>query len=191
MTDKILVIDDDENTLWLVSTLLQHNGFTTVTSGSSAEGLKLAQDEQPDMVLLDVMMPELDGWELCRRIRGDARHDRYTYLMVLTQLGGKKNYLEAMDAGADDFLTKPFDPDELVTRLRVAERILGMEATLGYLEALVECCPGCQRVRQANGRWVGLRQVAEGAHLAPATRCPECVRKESAGRARGPGRGAA
>ncbi len=114
MTDKILVIDDDENTLWLVSTLLQHNGFTTVTSGSSAEGLKLAQDEQPDMVLLDVMMPELDGWELCRRIREFSE----VPVMFITAKSGIRDVVKGLEIGGDDYIVKPFDNRELVARVK-------------------------------------------------------------------------
>ena len=69
MAPKILVIDDDENTLWLVSTLLQHNDFEVIKSASATEGLEIARDQQPDLVLLDVMMPDMDGWEVCRRLR--------------------------------------------------------------------------------------------------------------------------
>ncbi|MBL8095392.1 MAG: response regulator transcription factor [Anaerolineales bacterium] len=114
MTDKILVIDDDENTLWLVSTLLQHNGFQTVTSGSSAEGLKLAQDEQPDMVLLDVMMPELDGWELCRRIREFSE----VPVMFITAKSGIRDVVKGLEIGGDDYIVKPFDNRELVARVK-------------------------------------------------------------------------
>ena len=114
MADKILVIDDDENTLWLVSTLLQHNGFETVTSGSSAEGLKLAQDEQPDMVLLDVMMPELDGWELCRRIREFSE----VPVMFITAKSGIRDVVKGLEIGGDDYIVKPFDNRELVARVK-------------------------------------------------------------------------
>ncbi len=114
MSDKILVIDDDENTLWLVSTLLQHNGFQTVTSGSSAEGLKLAQDEQPDMVLLDVMMPELDGWELCRRIREFSE----VPVMFITAKSGIRDVVKGLEIGGDDYIVKPFDNRELVARVK-------------------------------------------------------------------------
>jgi len=69
MAPKILVIDDDENTLWLVSTLLQHNDFEVIKSASATEGLDIARDQQPDLILLDVMMPDMDGWEVCRRLR--------------------------------------------------------------------------------------------------------------------------
>ena len=114
MADKILVIDDDENTLWLVSTLLQHNGFETVTSGSSAEGHNLAQDEQPDMVLLDVMMPELDGWELCRRIREFSE----VPVMFITAKSGIRDVVKGLEIGGDDYIVKPFDNRELVARVK-------------------------------------------------------------------------
>jgi DNA-binding response OmpR family regulator len=157
-------------------------GFTVLSAKDGMEGWALFQKEHPSVVITDWMMPHMDGLELCRRIRGEAQHDRYTYLIVLTALGGKHNYLEAMNAGGDDFLTKPFDPDELVTRLRVAERILAMETTLGYLAALHTCCPECHRVRVEGGRWLGLRQVARGraaSTRAPA-RCPDCQPKDVA-----------
>jgi DNA-binding response OmpR family regulator len=71
-------------------------------------------------------MPDIDGLELCRRIRG-YNPSVYTYIILLTALIGKKDYLEGMQAGADDFITKPFDMDELKARLRVAERILAFQ----------------------------------------------------------------
>jgi len=114
MTEKILVIDDDENTLWLVGTLLQHNGFQTVSSGSSEEGLRLAQEERPDMVLLDVMMPELDGWELCRRIREFSE----VPVMFITAKSGIRDVVKGLEIGGDDYIVKPFDNRELVARVK-------------------------------------------------------------------------
>jgi DNA-binding response OmpR family regulator len=78
------------------------------------------------LVISDLLMPEVDGLELCRRIRA-SKTPKYTYVILLTALIGKKDYLEGMDAGADDFVTKPFDPDELKARLRVAERIVALQ----------------------------------------------------------------
>ena len=71
-------------------------------------------------------MPDIDGFELCRRIRAN-QESQYTYIILITALIGKKDYLEGMEAGADDFVTKPFDPDELKARLGVAERILSFQ----------------------------------------------------------------
>ena len=74
-------------------------------------------------------MPDLDGLEFCRRIRAEPRAD-YTYIVLLTSRSGKTNYLEAMTAGADDFITKPFEKEEFAARIRVAERILGLHEKL-------------------------------------------------------------
>ncbi len=179
---RILIVEDDDVSLRVLARTLEKLGYDTVTATDGAEGWARFNEHHPRVVITDWMMPRVDGLELCRRIRGDAANDGYTYLIVLTALGGKKNYLEAMNAGADDFLTKPFDADELVTRLRVAERILGMEASLRYLGAIHECCPDCRRVRQPDGRWAGLKQVASSlaAKVRPPARCPECQRKQQA-----------
>jgi DNA-binding response OmpR family regulator len=177
---RILIAEDDDTSRLVLARTLEKLGYGVTESRDGAEAWALFQQEQPRVVITDWMMPGVDGLELCRRIRGDAANDGYTYLMVLTALGGKQNYLEAMDAGADDFLTKPFDADELVARLRVAERILGTETTLRYFAALHRCCPGCQRVRQTDGRWAGLKQIAAslaGCDGAPA-RCPDCQRRQ-------------
>ena len=177
---RILIAEDDTASRLVLERTLKKLGYGVFATRDGAEAWQVFEREHPPLVITDWMMPRLDGLELCRRIRADRRHDRYTWLVVLTALGGKQNFLEAMNAGADDFLTKPFDPDELVTRLRVAERVLGMEATLAYLESLHDCCPGCARVRQADGRWLPLRQVAEAARGGPGrTRCPECRRPEA------------
>jgi CheY-like chemotaxis protein len=81
------------------------------------------------LIISDWMMPDLDGLEFCRRIRAEERVD-YTYVVLLTSRSGKTNYLEAMTAGADDFVTKPFEKDAFAARVHVAERILGLHAKL-------------------------------------------------------------
>lgn len=180
---RILIAEDDDVSQRVLARTLEQLGYALVTASDGAEGWEQFNEHKPAVVITDWMMPRVDGLELCRRIRGNAANDGYTYLIVLTALGGKQNYLEAMNAGADDFLTKPFDQDELVTRLRVAERILGMETTLRYLAAMHECCPDCRRVRQTDGRWAGLKQVASSlaARVRPPARCPDCQRKQHAG----------
>ncbi|MBP7693255.1 MAG: response regulator transcription factor [Anaerolineales bacterium] len=114
MAEKILVIDDDENTLWLVSTLLQHNGFQSLTTSSPAEGLRLAQAQPPDMVLLDVMMPDMDGWEVCRRLREFSE----VPVMFITAKSGIKDVVKGLEIGGDDYIVKPFDNRELVARVK-------------------------------------------------------------------------
>jgi DNA-binding response OmpR family regulator len=184
---RILIAEDDAMSRAVLQKTLEKLGYAVAAGRDGVEALGLFEREKPAVVITDWLMPGMDGLELCRRIRADARNDRYTYLIVLTSLGGKRNYLEAMDAGTDDFVTKPFDPDELVARLRVAERILDMETSLRYCESLLDCCPGCRRIKQPDGRRATLRQVAEEAmpHRRPAVPCPDCQRQASGRKAGG------
>jgi len=123
---KVLVAEDDRDSRELLGWVLEKMGYQVV----AAENGKLAWDAYRHgkfrLVICDILMPDMDGLELCRRIRATG-HSRYTYIILLTALIGKKQYLQSMEAGADDFVTKPFDADELKARLRVAERILKLQ----------------------------------------------------------------
>ncbi|MBI3763111.1 MAG: response regulator transcription factor [Chloroflexi bacterium] len=114
MAEKVLVIDDDESIVWLVSTLLKHDGFDVVEALSAEDGLKLAYQKRPDLVLLDVMMPGMDGWEVCRRLRELSE----VPIIFLTAKTGITDVVRGLEMGADDYLVKPFDNRELVARVR-------------------------------------------------------------------------
>jgi DNA-binding response OmpR family regulator len=114
MSEKILVIDDDENTLWLIGTLLQHNGLEVLKTASPSEGLKMAREQQPHLVLLDVMMPEMDGWEACRRLRDFSD----VPIVFITAKNAIKDVVKGLEIGGDDYIVKPFDNRELVARVK-------------------------------------------------------------------------
>ncbi len=114
MTHKILVIDDDDNTLWLVSALLQHQGYEVLKTPSPLEGLKMAKDQKPDLVLLDVMMPEMDGWEVCRRLREFSEIP----VLFITAKTAIKDVVRGLEIGGDDYVVKPFDNRELIARVK-------------------------------------------------------------------------
>ena len=118
MAPKILVIDDDENTLWLVSTLLQHNDFEVIKSASATEGLNMAREQAPDLVLLDVMMPDMDGWEVCRRLRETSA----VPVIFITAKSSVKDVVKGLEIGGDDYVVKPFDNHELLARIRTQLR---------------------------------------------------------------------
>jgi len=130
------------------------------------------------LVISDWYMPEMDGVELCRRVR--ARRDKlYVYFIMVTARGGKQQYLAGMDAGADDFITKPVDPDELRARLTVAERILGLRTELQQLEGLLPICSYCKRIRNDHDQWKTLEDYIEQ-HFATQfshSICPDCYTK--------------
>jgi two-component system, cell cycle response regulator len=123
---KVLVAEDDRDSRDLLTWLLTKLGYDVVPTENGEQAWHQFQQENFRIVISDLLMPDIDGLELCRRIRA-AGIPKYTYIIILTALIGKKDYLEGMEAGADDFVTKPFDPDELKARLRVAERIVAIE----------------------------------------------------------------
>lgn len=123
---KVLIAEDDKDSRELLSWLLQKLGYQVTATQNGKEAWDAFRHGRFRLVISDLLMPDIDGLELCRRIRA-SKQTKYTYVILLTALIGKKDYLEGMDAGADDFVTKPFDPDELKARLRVAERILALQ----------------------------------------------------------------
>src|SRR5438093_3938783 len=120
---KILIAEDDRDSRELLRWMLEKLGYQVVATENGKEAWEAFRRGRFRLVISDVLMPEIDGLELCRRIR-KHKQSKYTYVIMITALIGKKDYLEGMEAGADDFVTKPFDADELRARLRVAERIL-------------------------------------------------------------------
>lgn len=126
---KILIAEDETVTRLVLAATLRKLGHEVVAveNGRMAWG-KLQQDDFA-LLISDWVMPEVDGLALCRLIRAEERTS-YTYIILLTALEGKGSYLDGMDAGADDFITKPFDEAQLVARLRVAQRILDLHEVL-------------------------------------------------------------
>lgn len=129
MKMKILIADDDDITRVLLSSALTKLGHDVHEATNGREAWEAWHGGEFPFIISDWMMPDLDGLEFCRRIRAERRAD-YTYIVLLTSRSGKTNYLEAMTAGADDFITKPFEKDAFAARVRVAERILGLHENL-------------------------------------------------------------
>ena len=114
MADKILVIDDEEPTVQLIAMLLDRRGFEVIKAYRAEEGLRKAYRYQPDLVLLDIMMPDMDGWEVCKRLRDMSD----VPIVFLTARDDVKDVVKGLEMGADDYIVKPYDNDELVARVR-------------------------------------------------------------------------
>ena len=126
---KTLIADDDAITRLLLSNALTKLGHDVKEAANGAEAWEAWRGGEYPLVISDWMMPDLDGLDFCRRIRAEQRAD-YTCVLLLTSRSGKTNHLEAMAAGVDDFITKPFEKDAFAARINVAERIVGLHATL-------------------------------------------------------------
>ena len=152
---KILIADDDDITRLLLSSTLTKLGHEVHEAVNGRQAwLAWLAGEFP-LIISDWMMPDLDGLEFCRRIRADTRLD-YTYIILLTSRAGKNNYLEAMAAGADDFVTKPFEKEAFAARIHVAERILRLHASLRAMNADLE-----QRVTERTAELAAAQRAKE------------------------------
>jgi DNA-binding response OmpR family regulator len=114
MGKRILVVDDDENILNLERTILEQKGFDVTTAGGGAEALERLERETFDLVLLDVMMPEVDGFTVCRRIKEDPKL-KETPVIFLTAKGGGEALAEGFESGAVMYINKPFTANKLLT----------------------------------------------------------------------------
>jgi len=127
MADKtILIIEDEEDILALVHYNLARDGFQVVCATSGEDGLRMVAEHHPDLVLLDLMLPGVDGLEVCRRLRSDAETAALPIVMM-TARGEESDVVTGLELGADDYVTKPFSPKILIARVRAVLRRRGGE----------------------------------------------------------------
>lgn len=129
----ILIAEDDRNTSSLVATYLQQEGFLTITADDGEEALRLARHKNPGFVILDIMLPGLDGWEICRQIRKFSD----VPILMLTAREEEIDRVMGLSIGADDYVVKPFSPRELVERVKAIlrrgeSRLLAADQTLTH-----------------------------------------------------------
>ncbi len=178
---NILLADDDpvaRATLEAVTRGLGHD-VTAAADGDAA--LATWGALRFDVLLSDWEMPGLDGLALCRRLRA-SQGDRYPYIILITGRGDRESYLAGMESGADDFLTKPVDAQDLRARLRVAERILALMQEVTTLQGILPTCAYCKKIREGES-WVPIERYVEqrsGAEFSHGV-CPDCYAKRLAG----------
>ena len=119
---RILVVDDEPQNIRLLQIRLQADGYTVLAANSGQEALELMQAEAPDLILLDIMMPGMNGFEVCQQIRA-GETTQFIPVVMVTALSEKEDRIRAIEAGADDFISKPFDSHEVLARVRSLVRI--------------------------------------------------------------------
>jgi len=153
--DTILVVDDDRHIAELARLYLSGEGYAVIRAQDGEEALKLAQQRSPNLLLLDIMLPKLDGWEVCRRLR---RAGNQVPIIMLTARGDDVDRIVGLELGADDYVVKPFNPRELVARVKAVLRRTEGEAPsekvlrVGRLEIYPE-----RREARVAGRELSLR----------------------------------
>jgi two-component system chemotaxis response regulator CheY len=158
---KILIAEDDTTSRLLFCATLRKLGHTITAVEDGHKAWEAWRREGHPLIISDWMMPDMDGLQLCRMIRAEPSL-QYTYIILLTSLNSKGSYLEGMNAGADDFITKPFDEEHLAARLRVADRILALHQKL-HLQATHDRLTGVwNRAAIMDHLQMELKQAAQG-----------------------------
>ena len=129
---KILIIEDEANIAQIIKLYLEQANFTTLVASDGAAGLEMHAREHPDLVILDLMLPALDGMEVCRRIRAWAN----TPILMLTARQSEEDRIAGLELGADDYLVKPFSPREVVSRVKAILRRVSAPAQVNSIEGV-------------------------------------------------------
>jgi len=176
---KVLIADDDPVARLMLESALRSLGHEVVVTDGGESAWQELHRNPVRVVVSDWMMPGIDGLDLCRRIRTEG--SEYIYFILLTGLtASQRNQLTAADAGVDDFLCKPINPQELWRRLRVAERILDFTKQVRQLESFLPICSYCKQIRDDQDYWqqiesyLSTRLGAAVSHVI----CPDCYESQ-------------
>jgi sigma-B regulation protein RsbU (phosphoserine phosphatase) len=194
---RILIAEDDPVSRRLLEGTLSAWGYevqVTCDGGTACQALEM--EHPPQLALLDWMMPEMDGLEICRRIRS-TQAGRGIYIILLTTRASKEDLVAGLDGGADDYITKPFDREELRARLRAGCRIVELQSSLAermaeleesltrikQLNGLLPMCAWCKKVRDDQNYWQEVECYVASHSEARFTHgiCPACMEKAKAG----------
>jgi len=176
---KILVVDDDQSTLLMTKLVVERCGHEAVAVADSSLVLETIKRDEIRVVITDWVMPGPTGLDLVRAVRANPLQS-YVYFIVLTGTKiGSINFMEAMDAGADDYMEKPVNKDLLNVRLRVAQRILSLDSEVNDLRHFIPICCHCKRVRRDDKAYESLEAYVSRNSTAKLSHgiCPDCMEK--------------
>jgi DNA-binding response OmpR family regulator len=190
---KILIAEDEMTSRKILEKTLSKVGYQIIAVEDGLKALSLIQKDIPDMLITDWMMPDLDGLELCRKVR-EMNLPSYIYIILWTALTQKENIIMGLDAGADDYITKPFDKTELLARVRAGERVIQLERSLRQknkelsdalahvkqLKGLLPICMFCKKIRNDENYWLQIEDYVAKHSEADFSHgiCPECMEKQ-------------
>jgi len=188
---KILIAEDDITSRLVLDHTLKKAGYEVLVAADGREAMEALETKgAPRLVVLDWMMPEMDGAEVCGRVREKGGSDQ-PYIIMLTALESKQDLIRGLSSGADDYIAKPFDREELLARIRVGERIIELQDALSTrvteledalslikkLQGVIPICMYCHKIRSDEEAWNKLEKYIEENSEAQFSHsiCPECL----------------
>jgi len=190
---RVLIAEDDAVSRRLLEATLTKLGFEVISTEDGIEALhELSKTDAPKLAIIDWMMPNLDGLEVCREL--EKRNDpEPVYVILLTARGSKEDIVTGLNSGADDYITKPFNREELLARVNVGQRIVELQCNLSqrvnelqealnevkHLQGMLPICSYCKKVRDDNNYWQQVEEYLSDRSEAKFSHsvCPECEEK--------------
>lgn len=174
----ILIVDDNTQNIQVLAKILEEAGYDLAVAMNGEEALEFLDRESPDMILLDVMMPGMDGFEVCRRIKRQE-HCADIPVIFLTARGETDDIVKGFDAGGVDYVIKPFNNRELLARVKTHVELLRSRREISELQGIIPICSSCKKVRDDEGFWQLVEQYVETRSDATFSHslCPNCADK--------------
>ena len=165
----ILAVDDNTQNLQFLGKLLSDNGYEVGVAQNGDQALNFVKRYDPDLILLDIMMPDMDGYEVCRQLKKDFSA-QYIPIIFLTAMTDSRDIVKGFDAGGADYVTKPFHSAELMARIRT-------HLELRTLRGLLPICSKCKKIRDDEGFWKQVDSYFEAHSQITFTHgiCPDCL----------------
>ncbi len=187
---KILIVDDEPINVMIANKILQKNGYDTITAKNGQEALDVTSSESVDLILLDIMMPAMSGFEVCSKLQQDDKLKDIP-VIFLTAVTDKESIVKGFDAGGKDYLTKPFNTPELLARVRahaelklsrdkqqhLIEELQKAISEIKTLSGLLPICSHCKKIRDDSGYWQGVEHYIAARSDTQFSHgiCPDCM----------------
>ena len=174
----VLIVDDNPLNLQVLGNTLRKNGYKLAAAKSGPEALDFLQKKLPDLILLDIMMPEMDGYEVCKKLKEDENTKKIP-VIFLTARTDTDSIVRGFEAGGVDYVVKPFNPAELLARVKTQIKLKQAFDEIRTSKGFIPICANCKKIRDDKGYWESVEEYI-GKHsdaVFSHSICPECTKK--------------
>ena len=174
----VLIVDDNPLNLQVLGNTLRKNGYKLAAAKSGPEALDFLQKKLPDLILLDIMIPEMDGYEVCKKLKEDENTKKIP-VIFLTARTDTDSIVRGFEAGGVDYVVKPFNPAELLARVKTQFKLKQAFDEIRTLKGFIPICANCKKIRDDKGYWESVEEYI-GKHsdaVFSHSICPECTKK--------------
>ncbi len=176
--DLVLIVEDNQRNIMVLGSILDSSGYDTAVALDGEEALRFVEKETPDLILLDIVMPGMDGYEVCRSLKKDSQTMDIP-VIFLTAKREIDDLVKAFEVGGVDFITKPYNSTELLVRVKTHMDLKKARDEIKKLKGIIPICCNCKKIRNDSGYWEQVETYIENHSNAEFTHgiCPDCTEK--------------